>query len=383
MWPNERKDYLRNPDRRFFGRIDRRLFTNFDWTLIILVTLLSAIGLVNLYSATHHSEIASKFQLHLLWLVVGFVLMMLAFAINYQHLENAAYGIFIGVAVLLLATLIIGYVSHGARRWLYVGPLRFQPSELAKIALVIALAKYLSANRPGDNFRFKDLGAPFAIAGAPILLVFLQPDLGTAVMLFLITLSMLLFVGIRWPTLLGLSTGGALFSAFSYFFLLRDYQRERILTLFFPDRDPLGTGYHIRQSKIAIGSGRWLGKGWLEGTQAKLQFLPEHHTDFVFSVLGEEWGFLGGAVVLILYFALIAWCLTIAMRSKDNFGALMSVGLTALLFWHIFINIGMVLGIMPVVGVPLPFLSYGRTNMLTVMISIGLLLNISSRRYIF
>lgn len=383
MLGKRNREMVYHPDRRFVGRVDRRLFTNFDWTLLGLVLLLSGIGLVNLYSTTYQSNHFEKFQLQLIWLVVGFLVLSLTFAINYQHFENAAYGILIGVILLLVATLVIGYVSHGAKRWLPLGPLRFQPSELAKIALVIALAKYLAGKPAGKGYVLKDLWTPMGIAAGPIFLVAIQPDLGTAVMLFLIAMTMIIFVGVRLRTVLGLGFMGAGLSVFSYFCLLRSYQQERILTLINPDRDPLGAGYHIRQSLIAIGSGRIFGKGWLEGTQAKLQFLPEAHTDFVFSVLTEEWGFVGGFVILILYFALVAWSINIATRSKNQFGSLLAVGLSALLFWHIFINIGMVLGIMPVVGMPLPFLSYGRTSMLTMMISIGLLLNISSRRYIF
>ncbi|HPM77910.1 MAG TPA: rod shape-determining protein RodA [bacterium] len=373
----------RNPNRRFVGRIDRRVFANFDWTLLILVVLLFMIGLLNLYSATNDSDIADKFQLQLVWMVVGFVLMCMAFLVNYQYFESAAYGILIAINVMLLATLIIGQISHGAQRWLMLGPVRFQPSELAKIAVILALAKFLAANRTTRGYNLKELGIPMALAGGPIFLTLLQPDLGTAIMIGLIAFSMIAFVGIRLRTFLGISISTLAVGVFGFLFLLHDYQRDRIMTLFDPSRDPLGTGYHIQQSKIAIGSGQFFGKGWLQGTQAKLQFLPEHHTDFVFSVLAEEWGFIGGLVVLALFFALIAWSLTIATRSKDHFGTLVAVGLVAFLFWHIFINIGMVLGIMPVVGVPLPFLSYGRTSMLTVMMAIGLLLNISSRRYMF
>jgi rod shape determining protein RodA len=381
-WPWNR-DHYSNPDQRFVGRIDRRLFTNFDWFLLLLVVGLCLIGLVNLYSATHSSEHLERFRLQLVWLVVGFMLLSLSFAINYQYFENNGYTILVGVMVLLAATLVIGYVSHGARRWLNIGPVRFQPSELAKIAVVIALAKYLAGNPSERGYNLKELGPPLAIVAGPMALVAMQPDLGTAIMLLLIAATMLLFAGVRWRTVLGLGFSGAALSVFSFLFLLKPFQRNRILTLINPDADPLGAGYHIRQSLIAIGSGRLWGKGWLHGTQAKLEFLPEAHTDFAFSVFSEEWGFAGGLLVLGLYFALVAWSLNIAMRSKDLFGSMMAVGFAALLFWHIFINVGMVLGLLPVVGMPLPFLSYGRTSLLAMMIAVGFLLNISSRRYIF
>jgi rod shape determining protein RodA len=192
-----------------------------------------------------------------------------------------------------------------------------------------------------------------------------------------------LFVGVRRRVLIGVGVGGLVAAPLIFFFGLRDYQRERIWTLLDPDRDPTGTGWHIRQSLIAIGSGQFGGKGFLKGTQTKLDFLPEQHTDFIFSVLAEEWGFIGVVVVLALFFALIVWSVNIAMQSKDRFGMLLGFGLAAFIFWHVVINIGMVLGLMPVVGVPLPFISYGRTSLLTMMIAVGLLLNISGRRYIF
>ncbi len=411
-----------SPDRKFTGRIDRRLVANFDWTLLAILALILVLGLINLYSATHHggrlavdgSRLSAdspadpdnrqpstvnrqlapanrqpsvahsdRFVLQLVWIFVGFVLMTVAFLVNYQLYKNAAYYVLIGVLVLLAATLILGYVSHGARRWLILGPARFQPSELAKLALVLALARYFSENPLDEGMGLADLRWPLAIAAAPMALVLLQPDLGTAVMLAFIAATMILFVGVRWRTLLGFGATAAVGGPLAYFFALKDYQRERILTLFDPNRDPTGTGWHIRQSLIAIGSGQLAGKGWLHGTQTKLDFLPEQHTDFIFSVLAEEWGFLGGLVALVLFFALIVWCVNIAMQSKDHFGCLLGLGLTAFIFWHVAVNIGMVLGILPVVGVPLPFMSYGRTSLLTMMIAVGMLLNISSRRYMF
>ncbi|MDP8222283.1 MAG: rod shape-determining protein RodA [Candidatus Lernaella stagnicola] len=379
-----RASIFRNPDSRYTGRIDRRLVANFDWPLLTILLLILLVGLVNLYSATHHDEVhQGRFTLQFVWILVGLVLMVLAFAVNYQVYKNLAIGILVAVVIFLLATLVIGYVSHGARRWLILGPLRFQPSEFAKLAVTLALAKFLSENQSGAGLSIKELRWPAAIVLGPTLLVLLQPDLGTAIMTLLIAGTMILFVGVRKKTLIGLGVSGAFLAPVMYFFLLKDYQRERILTLLDPARDPTGTGWHIRQSLIAIGSGRTFGKGFLMGTQTKLDFLPEQHTDFIFSVMAEEWGFIGGFVILALFFALVMWGLNIAMQSKDEFGTLLAVGLTAFVFWHVVVNIGMVLGLLPVVGVPLPFVSYGRTSLLTMMIAVGLLLNISSRRYIF
>ncbi len=380
----KRRSSQRTYGRRYAGRIDRRLVANFDWPLLVLLLLVLVVGLINLYSATYHNEShQGRFTLQFLWILVGFVLMTLAFSVNYQVFKNIAFGLLVGVVIFLLATLIIGYVSHGAKRWLILGPLRFQPSEFAKLAVILALAKFLSEQGSGGNVTLKDLRWPAAITLAPTLLILMQPDLGTAIMILLIAGTMILFVGVQRRALIGLASATAIMAPIMYLFFLKDYQRERIMTLLDPARDPTGTGWHIRQSLIAIGSGRTFGKGFLKGTQTKLDFLPEQHTDFIFSVMAEEWGFVGGLVVLGLFFAMVMWSLNIAMQSKDEFGVLLGVGLTAFILWHVVVNIGMVLGLLPVVGVPLPFVSYGRTSLLTMMIAIGLLLNISSRRYIF
>jgi rod shape determining protein RodA len=215
-----------------------------------------------------------------------------------------------------------------------------------------------------------------------MLLILKQPDLGTAIILFLVFFSILLFVKIHWSSLLAMVIVGASTLPLVWRFL-KEYQRKRIITFFNPDLDPLGAGYHLIQSKIAVGSGGILGKGFMKGTQCKLGFLPEQQTDFIFSVLGEEWGLIGSLILVLLYFSLIWWGLRIAVQAKDRFGAVISFGVVAMLFWHVFINIGMVLGLMPVVGIPLPLLSYGGSFLVSTLIGIGLLLNVSMRRYLF
>jgi len=229
----------------------------------------------------------------------------------------------------------------------------------------------------------RNLAYPFLILGVPALLIMKQPDLGTAIMVVLIASSMLMYVGVRWTTLISLVLAGLPCAFLGWHYYLRDYQKNRILNFLSPERDPLGSGYHIIQSKIAVGSGGFFGKGFLHGTQSQLRFLPEQHTDFAFSVFGEEWGFAGCLVVLLLYVVVILWGLDIARKCNDYFGSLMAVGVTAMLFWHIVINVGMVIGIFPVVGVPLPLFSYGGTSMVTTMIGVGILLNIRLRRFMF
>jgi rod shape determining protein RodA len=228
----------------------------------------------------------------------------------------------------------------------------------------------------------KQILFPFLLLLLPVALILKQPDLGTAIILLLVFFSILIFVKIRWSSLLAIGLAGGVAVPLLWSFL-KEYQKKRIITFFNPDLDPLGAGYHLIQSKIAMGSGGILGKGFMNGTQCKLGFLPEQQTDFIFSALGEEWGLIGSLFVIGIYFILILWGLRITVRAKDRFGAILAFGVVAMLFWHVFINIGMVLGMMPVVGIPLPLLSYGGSFILSTLIGIGLLLNVSMRRYLF
>jgi rod shape determining protein RodA len=283
----------------------------------------------------------------------------------------------------LVAVLAVGQTSHGAQRWLGIGPLTFQPSEVSKIALAMVLARYFSGNPNYTGYGPRELVLPALITLVPVGLILAEPDLGTALIHLLVFLTVALFMRVRSGVLwLSVALSAVLVPA-GWLFVLKDYQKERILTLFDPGRDPLGSGYHIRQSIIAVGSGQWFGKGFLHGTQTKLQFLPEHHTDFIFSVFAEEWGFAGGLVLLGLYFALLIKGVAISVSSKDRYGSILAAGLSAILFWHVVINLMMVVGLAPVVGVTLPFFSYGRTSLITMMLLVGLLMNVSSRRYIF
>jgi rod shape determining protein RodA len=250
-----------------------------------------------------------------------------------------------------------------------------------KITLILALAKYFNDHRIEGKYGIRELVAPFLIVLVPFVLVLRQPDLGTALMLMILFGSMVLFVGIRWRALLGLAAVGLLLIPLGWNFLA-EYQKERVLTFIDPERDPLGAGYHIIQSIIAVGSGGIFGKGFMKGTQSQLKFLPEQQTDFVFSVFAEEWGFMGALLVLVLMLSLILWGLKIAQHSRDYLGTLIAYGVTMLVFWGVFINVAMVLGILPVVGIPLPFFSYGGSSMVKMMVAMGLLMNVSMRRYV-
>lgn len=365
--------------------IDRRLFTNFDWTLCWLVALIAVIGVFNIYSASaSYKMIGTPFFIkQIYWISAGLFLSLIVCSIDYHILEDIAYWIYGALLLLLILVLAVGKTSMGATRWIHLGFFSIQPSEPMKIVIIAVFARFFSNRTHYKGIGLRELGYPFLLLAGPLLLIIKQPDLGTAILVLLIVCSMVLYVGVRWTTIVSviLSAIPAIYLGWHNF--LHEYQKERILNFLNPDRDPLGSGYHIIQSKIAVGSGGIMGKGFLNGTQSHLRFLPEQHTDFAFSVFAEEWGFIGCMFVLILYLLLILWGLNIAGRCNDRFGSLLAVGVTAMLFWHILINMGMVIGLFPVVGVPLPFFSYGGTSMITSMVGVSILLNISMRRFMF
>ena len=362
--------------------IDRRLILNFDWTLLITVLFISTLGVLNLYSSTypHVGSGTPLYAKQIYWLVAGSGLAVFMLLFDYRTFIRYAYPFYIFCLFLLLLVMIFGRTTSGSQRWLQLGFFSFQPSELAKISLILALTRYFTENENTLGYGFRDLMVPFLILAIPLGLIFKQPDLGTTGLLVLISFSMLAFMGFRLQTWLTL--GGACAAAIPIgWHFLKDYQKTRLMTFINPDLDPLKTGYHITQSKIAVGSGTVWGKGWLKGTQSQLHFLPEQHTDFVFSVWAEEWGFVGAFVLLFLFLLLISRGLKIANTSKDRSGAVLAIGISAMLFWQIFINVGMVVGIVPVVGVPLPLFSYGGTSVITTFLGIGILMNISMRRF--
>ena len=362
---------------------DRRLVQYFDWGLMGLAILIGCVGLLTLYSAvTAETPFPQKvlFYKQLLWFSVGLTAMVTAFLFNYKMLDRWAQPIYFTCIALLLAVLFFGKYVGGSRRWLILGPVSLQPSELVKIAVIIALARYYSRDAKTGGYTLRELVRPLMIIMLPVLLIGMQPDLGTAGLVVLIAGSITVFIKIERRSFIYLIGSGAIVVPLIWFFL-KDYQKQRILTFLDPDRDPLGAGYHIIQSKIAIGSGMLSGKGYLKGTQNALSFLPEEHTDFIFSVLAEEWGFLGSVTLILLFLILIIWGLNVAHACREPFGTILAVGVTAMIFWQALINIGMSMGLLPVVGVPLPFVSYGGSSVLTTAISIGLLLNVSMRRF--
>jgi len=364
--------------------LDKRYFQNFDWGLLGVVLLLCFFGLITIYSTVTASALSPSKELYfrqLTWIGCGFLFMMAILFVNYRSLDQWAYAIYLFCVILLILVFLYGKYGGGSRRWIQLGPITFQPSELVKIALIINLARYYSKLGSTRGVTLKELITPLILTTIPFLLIVKQPDLGTAMILVLIAGSMTIFVKVERKTLIYTIASFVVTVPLVWFFM-KDYQKQRILTFINPDLDPLGAGYHIIQSKIAIGSGMIVGKGFLKGTQNALSFLPEQHTDFIFSVLAEEWGFLGSIVLVICFFVLIAWGLNIAYGCRETFGTILAVGITSMIFWQTFINIGMVMGLMPVVGVPLPFISYGGSSIITMMIGVGVLLNISMRRSI-
>lgn len=359
-------------------RLDR-LTENIDFTLLFAVAFLCFYGLLVLYSSTRLAVTAGSgpyffVKRQSLWALLGFIFLTIIIFIDYHNLERYSKVIYFGAIVLLIMVIISGRSSYGARRWLAIGPFDFQPSEFAKIALIMFLADILSKNKlKFDNFFYYLL--PFGYTGLLILLVFMQPDLGTSLVYLAILIIMLFVAGIKIKFLVFTFLAG-LSSVPVLWIFLKDYQKNRLFLFLNPNLDPLGGGYNVIQSRIAIGSGGFLGNGIFSGLQSQLNFLPAQHTDFIFSVVGEELGFVGTILLLGLY-AIILWRgIKIALEARDLLGSLLAAGAVSFLFFHIVVNIGMAMGMLPATGLPLPFLSYGGSFMISNLMAIGILLNV-------
>jgi rod shape determining protein RodA len=350
-------------------------YIHIDITLLASIFLLLAFGLFILYSASNQNILVIEKQLMHIGLSLG---ILFVFAqISPTAYQRWAFWLYCAGVVLLAAVLIVGHIGKGAERWLNLGVIRFQPSEIMKLAIPMFLAgHYHKIHLP---LTLKTIFFSALIILVPAVLTAKQPDLGTAILLIAAGGTTLLLAGLSWYFIGTLVTCFALCAPIIWY-LLHTYQRQRILTFFNPERDPLGAGYHIIQSKIAIGSGGFFGKGWLNGTQSHLHFLPEHSTDFIFAVCGEEFGFLGSLILIILFMAVILRGLYITVNAQDTFSRLLAGSLTLTFFVSFFINMGMVTGILPVVGLPLPLISYGGSSMVTIMASFGILMSIQTHR---
>lgn len=362
----DRNCYLKNYNLSLTDKI--RLFS---WPYLILVCMVVMTGIMLLYSAGngHWNPWASKQFIRFL-MSIG-VLFFIALT-NLRLWMKYAYWIYGLALILLFGVEVAGTVGMGAQRWLNLGFFQLQPSEVMKIALVLALARYFHGASLEEVRSIRFMIPPVLMMGIPVALILLQPDLGTALMLVFVSVALFFLVGVQiWKFVLVGILGAAAIPVFWMF--LHDYQKQRVLTFLNPESDPLGAGYHIMQSKITLGSGGIFGKGFMEGTQSRLNFLPEKQTDFIFTVLSEEFGLVGSLALLLLYTVIIAYGFIIALRCNNFFGKLLALGLTINFALYVFINMGMVMGLMPVVGVPLPLVSYGGTAMLTLFFGFGLI----------
>jgi rod shape determining protein RodA len=357
-----------------------------DWPLFICVALIAVLGVVNLYSATSvyfgtsRAGLANFYINQVYWLAIGGVAAFMVAAIDYRHIERFGYVIYtVGVFSLVLVS-ILGSGVRGSNRWIVVGGFTVQPSEFMKLCLVIALAKFLHGDPKSEERNLLDLAIPAVLTFVPALLIYQQPDLGTALVLGLIFISIVAITRVRRSSVLWFLGFVAVAVPVSWQFLAA-YQRARVTAFLNPGADLSGAGYHAYHARIAIGNGGVLGQGYMNSMQNQYRFLPDQYSDFPFPVFAEEWGFIGALLLLLLYAFLVLWSIRIASLARDRFGAVVAVGCGALLFWHTIINMGMTLGMLPVVGMPLPLFSYGGSSVTTVLLSIALLMSVSMRRY--
>jgi rod shape determining protein RodA len=353
----------------------QRAIAHFDAPLFTIAMALMSIGFLTVFSATY--DIQNKLWAQMINMGVAFVCMWAIAQIPPQRLMRFAIPLYVVGIVLLILVWLVGIKVNGAKRWLFIGVGRIQPSEIMKIAVPLMLAWYYHQHEAALKFRHHLVAATLLVL--PFLLIVKQPDLGTAILVGAAGFFVIFFAGFPWKFIVGL-LGVAVAAAPLAWTMMHDYQRRRIMTLIDPTTDPLGSGYHIIQGTIAIGSGGVVGKGWLNGSQTHLEFIPEKHTDFIFAVFSEEWGLLGNVVLLVLYTFLIARGFMIAYAAPTMFSRLLAGAVTLMFFNYAFVNMGMVSGILPVVGVPLPFISYGGTALVTLFVGLGILMSIQTHR---
>ncbi|OIO81401.1 MAG: rod shape-determining protein RodA [Candidatus Omnitrophica bacterium CG12_big_fil_rev_8_21_14_0_65_43_15] len=357
------------------------MFKKLDYQIIMLTLAIFIIGLMFQYSVSYQKDVAvwynSAFK-QLVWVLIGFFIFASILKIGYRRIISVSYYFYIVVVILLIVVLVFGRERLGAQRWIQIGAFNLQPSEFSKLALILTLSYYLG-RRKDSVLRLKSFLVPCFLTALPAIFILKQPDLGTALLLFPTLLGMLYIFGIKIKYIISFILAGVLSLPVMWNFL-RPYQQQRLLVFINPNMDPLGAGYTIIQSKIAVGSGRLFGKGWLSGTQNYLNFLPERHTDFIFSVVGEEWGFFGSVVILILYYLLVRRMLHILDITENVYGRLLIAGVATIISLQVIINIGMTIGLFPVVGITLPLISYGGSSLLTTFIGVALVLSVNQLR---
>ena len=369
------------PSRQFDLTLGQKLW-QVNWGLVFLVTVTASVGFGMLYSAAN-GEFAPWATRQMMRFGVGLVLMIIVAVSNIHFWLRYAYIIYIASFSSLIFVELFGSVGMGAQRWIDLGFMSLQPSEVMKTAVILALARYFYASRMEDVERFTYLMFPLMLVAAPMAMIIRQPDLGTALLLAVSGVAVFFLAGVRlWVFVAaGIAAIGAIVPV--WHLVLLDYQKARLLTYLRPEQDPLGSGYHVMQSKIALGSGGIFGKGFLAGSQSHLSFLPEKHTDFIFTMLAEEFGMMGGLTLIGLYALLLIYGFAISLRCRHHFGRLLGMGIITMFFLNFFVNVAMVMGLLPVVGMPLPLVSYGGSAMLTLMLGFGLLLNVYVHRDVY
>lgn len=368
-------------------RVTFRSGPQIDMPLLAAIVLIAILGVVNLYSATsvylgaaHRAGLADIYVSQIYWIVVGFLFGIFVAAIDYRHFERLAAFLYLGGLIALGLVFVLGADIRGSARWIQVGTFNFQPSEFMKILVILMVARYLHNDPKTEPRTLVDLAVPIGYTVIPVVAVMAQPDLGTSLIYLLTTISILAMTKIRRRSLLAGGLLVATASVVSWKYFLREYQKNRITSFLDPEADRVGTGWHALQSQTAIGNGRLTGEGFMRGTQNQFGLLPDQHSDFPFSVFAEEWGLLGCIAVLALYCFVCVWAVHIASQAKDRFGAAVAIGVGAMFFWHTVFNVGMAIGLLPVVGITLPLFSYGGSSVLTILIGLGLLMSVSMRR---
>lgn len=361
----------------------KRFLKRLDYPLLFASLAIVLYSLIIISSATHiNTPGEDRFwyvQRQGLFSIMNIAIAALFLNFDYRGLQQYGKKLYIFNLVMLLAVMLFGHAALGAQRWIQIGPISIQPSEFSKLIMIICMASVLEA-KMGDLNRLRDLIPVAAYIGLPFVLVLKQPDLGTSLVFMAIFFGMVIACGMPWKYLIGTILAGVASFPLLWNFVLKDYQKMRLSVFIDPNVDPLGSGYHIIQSKIAIGSGLLFGKGLFEGTQSQLNFLPENHTDFIFAVVGEEFGFVGAVILLLLYLIVFWRGIKIAKEAGDMFGRLLAVGITSMLAFHVLVNVGMTTGIMPVTGIPLPLMSYGVSALTTNILAIAILLNVNMRK---
>jgi len=368
-------------------RISFRGGIQIDMPLLLAIVAVATMGVVNLYSATSvyveagkRAALADIYVSQVYWFVVGGLLAMLIAAIDYRHFERLAYFFYAGGIISLGSVFVLGADIRGSSRWIQIGSFNFQPSEFTKILLILVIAKYLHDDPKTEPRTLFDLAPAAGLIGLPVALVMAQPDLGTSLIYLLTAVSMLAMTKVRTRSVFTLVAVAGSVIPLAWRFVLRDYQKNRITSFLDPEHDKTGIGWHAFQSRTAIGNGGLTGEGFMQGTQNQFGFIPDQFSDFPFAVFAEDWGLLGSTLLLATYCFICIWAVHVASQSKDRFGAAVAIGVGALFFWHTVFNVGMAVGLLPVVGITLPLFSYGGSSVVTMLMGLGLLMSVSMRR---